>query len=217
MKLLLFSFCFSVLAYNSFSQDKKDITIIDECNISMNRTLMKDVNNENRNGFGIGIYKSFRSQKPLNIKIGFEYNRIRFFEHNKFEGHLQSSTNVNYAVNSLSMPLGIRFNIGKETKFFVETGGYADLILSTKTKGTRHNILPGTTYIGYEETSFNESTKLTNSIGVYFGIGARIPVSKFELIIKPEYKFALKASESDYDEIYFRYIKIAIGLKLRNN
>jgi len=212
-------FCY-FLIFNSFylfGQEQKEVLIFDECNVSVNRTLMKDINNENRNGFGFGLYKSFRSQKALNIKFGFEFNRVSFLKHNLFEGHLQSSRNVSYKGNCISTPIGIRVSFGKNVKFFIETGAYADIFLSTTTEGTSYILQPDSSYFGYKEITFNKSTKLSNSYGIFIGIGTRIPISKFEFILKPEYKFALKASESDYEEIYFRYLKFAIGIKLKNN
>lgn len=51
------------------------------------------------------------------------------------------------------------------------------------------------------------------SFGVNLGIGIRIPVSKYELVVKPDYKLALNKLYSNLDNICNRYLRLNIGLK----
>lgn len=184
--------------------------IFNEFQISLNRTTLQNDNTEDRYGFGLGVYHSFLSDKRINILFGFEYNRTSQFKKTMDEGHFQNATDLTYNLNYLSVPVGFRFNIGSETKLFLETGGYADFLINANRTGTMYTYLP---YEDTEtETEIDEKVKLSNSIGLSFGLGVRIPISKFELIVKPDYKFGI--NKLDSENILNRYFRINIGLKL---
>jgi len=198
----------------TFGQDKTDF-FFDEFSVSANRTNIKNENTSDRYGFGIGAYHSFLSDKKINLIFGTEYNRTSQFIKNMYEGHFANSTDLTYNINCISIPVGLRINIGKKIKFFIETGGYADLIISSNRKGTMHTYLPdANNHVVYKDYQIDEKAGLSNSVGVYFGIGLRIPISKYELIIKPDYKFGLNDLYSYMDDIYNRYFRLTIGLKI---
>jgi hypothetical protein len=62
-------------------------------------------------------------------------------------------------------------------------------------------------------TQFNENANLSSSIGVLLGLGVRIPLSKVEFILNPEYKSGINDIYSNHDTISNRYFKINIGIK----
>jgi hypothetical protein len=130
-----------VISIQSFGQNKKKF-FFDEFNISINRTNLKNENTEDRFGFGFGIYHSFMSDKKINLIFGFEFNRTRQFKIRMYEGHFAHSSDLTYKINCLSIPIGVRYNLGHKIKIFVEAGGYADLILSSHRKGTMHTYPP---------------------------------------------------------------------------
>lgn len=194
-------------------QESKDF-FIDEFQLSVNRTNLKDNNTEDRYGFGLGAYHSFMSDKKINLVIGFEYNKTSQFKRRMYEGKFAHTTDLTYNLNCLSVPVGFRFNIGSKTKIFIETGGFADLMINSNRKGTLHNYHPDeNNQINYSEKEIDEKAKLSSAVGIYVGLGVRIPISKFELIIKPDYKLALNKLYSYQDDIYNRYFRMNIGLR----
>ena len=68
--------------------------------------------------------------------------------------------------------------------------------------------------ISYKESEIDEKIGLSNSLGFYIGIGIRIPISRFDLIVKPDYKFGINKLYSYQDEIFNRYFRINIGLRI---
>jgi hypothetical protein len=198
----------------SYGQEKIDF-FLKEYTISVNRTNVKDHNTENRNGIGIGAYHSFLDDKKLNLIFGFEYNRISQFKKSMYEGHFANSTDLTYTINCISIPFGLRFNIGNQIKVIIESGGFADLIFNSNRKGTMHTYFPDENYhIGFNNFQINENAELSNFIGIYFGLGVWIPIRKNDLIIKPDYKYGLTKIYSHGDDIYNRIMRLTIGLKI---
>jgi hypothetical protein len=203
-----------ILNFESYGQNSNN-PIISEFQFSINRTTLKDENTQDRYGFGFGIYHSFMSKKMINIILGIEYNRTSQFKEYMYEAHFAHLTDVTYNLNCFSFPLGLRLNIGSKTKVFIETGGFADIVIYSHKSGTYHSYQPGdNNIINYFEKKIEESANLSNSVGFYFGIGFRIPISRFELIIKPEYKYGINKLYSYQDDILNRYFRINFGLKI---
>jgi hypothetical protein len=209
-KLIIVGFVF--LAIQSFGQDSTKF-FFDEFKLSANRTMLSDYNTKDRYGFGIGLYHSFFQKKTSNIMFGLEYNLTRQFKKQMYEAHFANSSNVTYTINSISIPVGLRINIGKEIKYFAEIGGFVDLTISSNRKGTMTTNNPLDSLNRPYNYSFNENAKLTNTYGVYLGLGVRIPISKYELIIAPDYKLGLHQLDSYYD-ITNSYFRINVGLKI---
>ncbi len=214
MKYKAIIFGLIILAIQTSAQDSTRV-FLDEFNASVNCTTVKGDNND-RCGFGLGAYHSFMPEKMLNIIIGFEYNRTTRFNYYEYGGHFSNATDLTYRMNFVSVPLGLRINFGNKTKIFLEAGGFADLMVSSNKKGTYNTFLPDSNmHIVHHSGQIDEPAGLPSSFGVYAGLGIRIPVSTFELIIKPDYKFGLNEMESDgYVSFYNRYFRLNIGIKI---
>ena len=213
MRHIILIFGLIALFIQSFGQETNDF-FFDEFNLSVNRTNLIDYNTDDRYGFGIGAYHSFLADRKLNLVFGIEYNRTSQFKKSIYAGHFAHATDLTYTLNCLSIPLGLRFNIGNKTKIIIEAGGFADLMISSNKKGTMHTYLPDENLqVVYREFQIDKKAGLTSYIGVYFGLGVQIPISKYELIIKPDYKFGINKSSS-YDNIYNRYMRLTIGFKI---
>ncbi|PKP07817.1 MAG: hypothetical protein CVU08_16005 [Bacteroidetes bacterium HGW-Bacteroidetes-3] len=199
----------------SNGQDSNDF-FLDEFHISLNRTNLQDDNTEDRYGFGLGAYHSFMSDKKLNLVFGLEYNRTSQIKKNMYEGHFANATDLTYSLNCISVPVGLRLNIGSKTKVFIETGGFADLVIISNRTGTMHTYFPDeNNEIDYTDTKIDEKAGLSNSFGFYVGLGVRVPMSRFDLIVKPDYKFGINKLYSNQDDIFNRYFRINIGLKIK--
>jgi hypothetical protein len=210
--LLIALICF--LNKVSYGQDSANF-FFREFNLSVNRTTVQNNNTEDRYGFGLGAYHSFMADKKLNIVFGMEYNRTSQFKKAMYEGHFAQATDLSYSLNCFSVPVGFRLNIGSKTKVFIETGGFADLVINSNRTGTMQTYLPDENgMIDNTETKFDEKAGLSNSFGFYFGLGVRIPIFGYELIIKPDYKFGINKLYSYQDDILNRYFRINMGIKL---
>ncbi len=212
MKFGIFLFVMIFLCKSFYGQDVNEI-FFDEAGISFNRTALKDSGSENRNGFGLGVYHSFFSKSTVNLIFGVEYNRTSQFRKSLYVSHYAHSTDITYNLNMISFPVGLRLNVGNKIKVFLEGGGYADLMIKSNSKGILHTYLPDQNgQVVYKDTPFDGKANLSNTLGVYSGLGVRIPVSLFELVIKGDYKYGF-ADLSSTDGIYNRYWRISIGIK----
>jgi hypothetical protein len=203
-----------IIPINVYGQEKRD-WFFDEINISVNRTNLKNNNTDDRNGFGLGVARSFMSEKRFNILFGMEYNRTSQFKKSIYEGHFKSSKDVTFTLNCISVPFGVRYCFGNKLKVFVDSGIFTDIMIQSNQKGTRQNYYyDNTQHLVYKETPFNEKAQLQTSAGISFGIGTRIPIGKNELIIRPDYKFGVNELISlSMDHIYCRYLRLVIGMK----
>ena len=122
---------------------------------------------------------------------------------------------LTYIFNGISVPLGLRFNTGDEAKVFIEPGGFVDIPICSRRKGTitSYHIIPNQEY-RVITTTFDQKEGLIPSLGVYLGAGIRIPLPGFEMIIKFDYRHGINNMNLDPDYLYGRYLRLAIGLKL---
>lgn len=213
LKMMIFGLiCFWGKISNG--QDSNSV-IFDEFLISANRTVLQDRNTEDRFGFGLGVYHSFLPAKKLNIVLGLEYNRTGQFKKSMYDGHFANAANVTYSLNCVSIPLGLRANMGSKTKMFIEMGGFADLVVYSNRTGTMHEFMPVVdNQYGDIVSKIDENARLSNTTGIYFGVGVRIPISKYELVVKSDYKYGINKLYSDMGEILNRNFRISIGLKI---
>jgi hypothetical protein len=213
MKYGLFFFLMIFLCNSFYGQDVNEL-FFDEATLSFNRTNLKDDNTENRNGLGLGVFHSFFAKSRVNLTFGVEYNRTNQFKKTIYVGHYAHSTDITYNMNIISFPVGIRLNVGNKVKVFLQAGGYADLMIKSSSKGTMHTYLPDQNgIVEYKDFPFDGKAKLSNTMGLYSGVGIRIPVSLFELVIKSDYKYGFNDLYSNLDVIYNRYWRISIGIK----
>ncbi len=195
---------------------ERDDFFFHEFQVSLNRTTIENSNTEDRFGFGLGAYHTFMAEKKISLVFGLEFNRTRQFRKSMYQGHFANATDLTYTLNYISIPIGIKANVGSKTKVFVEAGGFADLLINAHRTGTMHTYLPDeNNQMSYRKTDIDEKVRLSNGIGLYLGIGIRIPVSKFELVIKPDYKFGINKLYSYQDDIYNRYFRLNVGVKVK--
>lgn len=208
MLFLLISLC------NSFYAQDVNEWFFDEALISFNRTNLADKNTGNGNGFGIGVYHSFFAEKMANLTFGIEYNRTSQFKRSMYEGHYATASDLTYHLNLASFPLGARLNFGKKIRFFIEAGGYADLIIKSTRKGMMHTYFPDENGQVVNKTyPIDEKAKLSSIMGVYSGLGVRIPVSTFEMVVSSDYKLGLQDLYSYMDPIKNTYWSLSIGIR----
>ena len=211
--LLILTFLFlTILVFGQSDKPK----FFSEFVVSVNRTTLKNQNTENGNGFGIGIYQSFRDNEKVNIILGIEFNRTSQLKKSMNQGHHHHSTDVRYNFSWLSIPVTTRINFGERIKLFIEPGIFIDIPISAREKGTSHSYIPNDdNQIVYKETEYDKkASQIDLNYGLSFGFGMIIPISEVNLIIKPDYKLGLKPIYDYKNQINNKYFRINIGIKI---
>lgn len=199
-----------------FGQEKNDPFFFKEFNISINRTNLSDDNTENRWGLGLSANRIMMEQRKINFVFGLEYNLTKQFKRRTYEGHFAHSTDMEYTLNNLSVPLNFRISFLEKNKIFIETGLFVDLILSSQRKGKIHTYAPDeNNIVTYKVYNIKENAQLSRlNYGISAGIGISVPFDKFEIIIKPDYKLGLHELDSYKTSILNSYLRLNIGIKL---
>jgi len=148
-------------------------------------------------GFGVGVFHAFYNQKKCNLILGLQYDafikRYDYFELGNF----------NHYNSFFGIPLLFRVNFGKKVKFFIEPGIFCDLIIFSRVKYRLYNS--------------NEMIELyfdKPDFGVSGGIGLRIPINKYEILLKGNYKWGMKyLFNNSFYNSYNQYFRISVGFK----
>ncbi len=201
-----------------FGQKQADSSIFfNEFCVSANYTNLSDDNTVNGFGFGLGAYRSFFTEKMVDLTIGLEFNHTSQTKKSMYEGHFTSSTNVTYNLNNISIPLAIRITVGKNIKTFIDPGIFIDANVYANRKGIMHaytfnqNNQPE-----LQEFSFKEKVTGIDDLnyGPSLGIGLKIPCNHHELIIRTDYKMGLNKLYDYHNSIYNEYFRLSIGVKI---
>ncbi len=186
-----------------------------EYNVSINKTNQADDNTKDKIGFGIGMHPIIMADKKVNIKFGFEFNRTNQLKKDIYNGHNGYSTDVTFSINTFSIPAMARINFGKKIKIFFEAGGFADLNLNCSSSGTSHIYVNQNNNMVLETAKFNKNIGITGlNYGIGFGTGCRIPIAKYEMIFKIDYKHGIENLSDYMESLYNRYIRISIGIEI---
>lgn len=202
-----------LLSFSAISQERFGF-LIDEIYLSVNRTELADENTENRIGFGIGINHLFFPAKNPNFLIGLEYNLSGQLKKRITDGHYSHFSDLTYHLNCMSIPVGFRYNFGKTKKIFTEFGAFYDFNIGSTRKGTRTTYFPGDLSPNdIKKYQIDEKVNLSNSVGPFFGIGSKIAVSNFDLLVKMNYRYSLNPVFEHYEKIFNRYFLLSIGIR----
>ena len=210
MKNSISTIVFALLCTLIASAQSTNKFFFDEVSVSLNRTHLANETTEDRFGFGVGVYHSFRPEKVMNIVLGFELNHTSQFKERAEAKHFSHIGDVTYSINTISVPVGARVNFGSDTKIFIEPGVFGGFAIYSKLTGTVHTYSPNeNNEIESNEYKVEEGAPVSNSVGFYLGAGVRIPVSEYELIIRPDYRLGTQLGEG----IPNRYYRLNIGFK----
>lgn len=210
MKKLLLIFALFGISLNTFSQDTLRKSE-GELYLSVNRTMVGNEYIEDKFGYGLGFLFVTMPEKELNVVMGIEFNRTSQFISELYESKYGKATDMTYFINFISLPLALRLNLGEQKRFFIETGLFADLLLGARREGTLSTFSPG---IPSEGKHVNERARLNSTYGMLLGIGFRVPVSSYELIIKSDFKAANNPLHDYQDQIHNRYLRLSLGINL---
>jgi len=212
----IFTILFSSTFLHLATAQEATHPIVDQVMISINTSLEKNSNTENRVGYGLGIYHTFLPENWINFNTGIEFNSTRQFEKSQPVGHFISYENLTYSKNCISLPLNLRVTVGQKRLFFFEIGGFWDAVISSNKKGTLHSAIPdGNGEVQDQYKDIDEDAGLASSLGVSFGIGIRIPCNEFDLVIKPDYKQIFNEEYGDNYHVLRKYMRINMGITLK--
>lgn len=207
--ILLISYYIVLCSTQLCGQNKPVNFFLDEITISFNYTSLTDVNTINGKGFGIGLYHNLEATKKIKAIVGFEYNQTNQLKNQIYGGNYIHYTNLNYKIHNATIPLSLRYFMVKS--IFIDAGLFADLLIGAKTQGTKHRNLPSEPEI-IEEFSDNNTDLHSINYGFQVGLGVRIPINKFKLILNSDYRYGLRVLSSGLDELHNRYWNFSIGL-----
>jgi len=200
--------------YFVFAQEsEKKSKFSPEITISINQTTVGF--KYDKPGFGIGAYNAFFNQKRCNLLVGLEYNWNGQFRKEKEQGYEYHYVNTK---NYISIPIYFRVNFGKKIKLFIEPGIFFDPFV-----------------FGREKSYFKESTSgmknTSNKIKLYMpdfgisgGVGMRIPIKQYEILLKCDYRYGLRkifdfsTTNKHFNQfpmisLYNQYIRFTVGFK----
>lgn len=160
---------------------------------------------DNRGGFGLGMYHNSRISKGLSTNIGLEYNLTRMYgdrsiNHQSTFGGRYSQ--MNYRWHTMTLPLSLRYHVGKRWIVFPELGVHANMNMLLTQHGEFYTIPQfGPQDDNSQTTNYHSSNRIRPfSIGAHAGIGIRIPLKENHLMVKAEYRYGF-----DKDHNYNKY------------
>ena len=212
-KFLFLFFLFAKL--NSFGQNDST-NFFPQINISFNRASANEQNTNNPLGFGIGLYIIELKDKLIKIKFGLEYNRINIFKSYLHQSHFSNYEDITYRLDYLSLPIVSQISFGSKIKVIIETGIYFDLNIGGTLHGTYYYYGPNASMTQLISKQGEVSQKVNLSppdIGFALGVGIKVPISNYRIIISPEYKVNFTNEESYVDMNIKNIIRLAIGFQ----
>jgi hypothetical protein len=198
-------------------QEDKAPFFLNEINVSINRTDLKNASTLDKWGIGLSVYRVKKDNSKLQFIFGFEYNYTRQLKKEIYETRYSYSENVLYSINNISIPVGLRFNFLPELNWFAELNFFFDLVNSGKRSGTMHSFIPDqNNNIVHTELKFTDKSNLSPvNFGFSPSVGCRIPVlEKKFLILKLDYKWGLLKLFSTYsgqDSFFNKYFRFNMG------
>jgi hypothetical protein len=213
MKRLICILLLIIISFRVFCQDIKGQASLYELSVSTNRTTVFSDDSKGKFGCGASLHIIARSNKKFNCVLGIEYDMTRWFDANIYHDRWTHDTDVSCILHNLSIPVKFRYNFGNTIKIFVESGLFFDIPLFSTSKGVRRIIYP---LGGYEVFEFKSKGINTSfSYGASIGIGIKIPIGKYKIFIKPEYKFGINTPSYETSFISFNsYIRLNLGFTL---
>lgn len=203
IQFLLFS------SFISFAQKDSVGYFFNEIELSANYVTAPNQQRMDNFGIGGGVFHSMFDRKRFNFIFGLEYNLTNQFQYQLSNaGHSDYWTNSIIQSHYISVPLNVRFNIGKRVRFFVQAGIFIDFPLFLRINGTVH--LPPD-YIQEKKVSYKQQADI--NYGFSAGLGFQMPIGLYSLLIKMEYKRGINKIIDRYD-VYNNYIRLAIGCKI---
>jgi len=204
------------IGYNLlFSQESgKKTKFSPEITVSINQTTVGF--KYDKPGFGIGVYHVFFNQKRCNLLVGLEYNWNGQFYKEKSPGYEFSNIKTK---NYISIPVYFRVNMGKKIKFFIEPGIFVDPFVFGREKYKYYDANFGM------KDAHNTVKMYMPDFGISGGIGMRIPIKQYEILLKCDYRYGLRkifdfsTTNKHFNQfpmisLYNQFFRFTVGFKV---
>jgi hypothetical protein len=212
MKPVILFFTALLFAASVFGQEaekEKRKFAFDEFLISGNYSIASSDASKGRFGGGAGMYHTSRLSMRWNYMYGVEYNYTSLFvEEVSYPFNLHRfEKDVTFHIHTISlMPVAFRFSMGKNIKYFFETGLSFGIVIADKR---------GEAYVknkvGGEYTPVDIEGRKGVDVAQSFGTGMRIPMKNIEWIVKTDYKMGLSLIRGNE---FYRYCRLSVGLRI---
>lgn len=117
--------CLSLNAQNKpLVQRPTMAPLVNEFGVAINSSTIKDVP---ALGFGFGFHRIVRYMKPVNLVIGWEYQRTYAYSDGRTTGANTKTTNRQFKLNNFAIPLLVRFTSPGRNRLFIEMGPSIEL------------------------------------------------------------------------------------------
>lgn len=208
LALVLFTMLMTSMAFGQGST-----VFLNEVSISVNRTVVGDDNTNDLFGCGIGLSRVVFNRRNFFLNAGLEYNFTRQRKDRTYEGRFAHAEQVTYDLHFLTVPLTVRYDMGKKVRFFIEAGGFVDFMVHSWRKGTIYLRLPGSGgQLSYDSRPFGSRAGVSDpNYGCLAGLGLRIPMAQQGyIVIKTDYRIGFNSLLHDA-EIHNRYVRLSVG------
>jgi hypothetical protein len=158
------------------------------------------------------LYRSFLKSKFYNPIVGIDYNLNTQQKENIIESKVRF-TNLNYQLHYLTLPVGMRFLIGKKVKLIISSGVYLDILLSARYSGKKHYRNPVNNIEQSEDFSNIKLPARSLNPGVFAGLGIVVPIKSIQIIFFSEYRFGILTIQTDNTPFYNRFVRFGIGIR----
>jgi len=211
--LFLTALLFAVSVFGQEKEKEKKPFPFNEFSLSVNRTNVSSSGSEDRFGGGAGMYHSFVLGKQFDLVLGIEYNYTSLFVDHVSQNMHYFGNNMTFHIHTFSVPLNFRFSIGKNVKYFLESGIFLGILVASQS-GDSYVINPLPTPDNPWST---KPAKLDGDAGLHrgpsFGIGIKIPMKQIEWIVKADYKIDFKTIDAGHYYLRHHYYRLGVGIR----
>lgn len=217
MKQLILIFLLSS-SISSFAQENKKIQFKDyfnEFHASVNHGIPFGGYTRTFFGGGLGMSHVFRADKIVGARAGLELDMVHFWDKGGFS-HVSEQTDLNqhFYLTALTIPLNLRINFGKNTRFLFELGGRAGFVVSGYYMADVLKSEPGIEPANLEHIKSPRAPVGFGTVGLNAGIGTLIPLNeKLDLLIRPD--FGANLFFLDEATRINPYARLCVGIHLK--
>ena len=209
---LLFIILFFLISKTALVQNRIDSDFIfNEFTVSLNHTSVENQNTANRLGLGIGMYKSWRDSYLFGFVSGISYNQTSQFKNYITMGQMYNYSKATFILHSFSIPFLMRLNFGSRTKFFIESGMFAEITAQGTCKATAiFYSFSGPT----EVRAIKDKGIFGNNFGAIANVGFLFPVGNYEILSKFGYQFGFNSFGFGHESLRNVFLSASLGFKL---
>ncbi len=159
-------------------------------------------------GFG-GITFQYHFSKMISLKTGLSYDPKAFtatFEIDKPFSSINGKHSFSRRLDYLTLPVMIRFQVGKKVRFFVNAGGYLGILLVSSTEGTTiqdNEYYSHTSFFSYKSLIKDLHGTSAFDFGASGGLGIGIPIkNRWTISLEARGNLGLANIQNNSSELY---------------